>query len=59
MLYLLDIDAFINAFRIFISRRGNVKLIRSDNGTNFVNGNKELKEYAKKWNSKQVSKKSG
>src|SRR5678815_5304843 len=32
MLYSLDTDAFINALRRFISRRGNVKLIRSDNG---------------------------
>lgn len=39
----LDVDSFINALRRFISRRGPVKLIRSDNGTNIVAGHTELK----------------
>ncbi len=39
----LDTDSFINALRRFIVRRGNVKEMHSDNGTNFVGANRELK----------------
>lgn len=37
-------DAFINALRRFIARRGKPSQIYSDNGTNFVSANKELKD---------------
>ncbi|XP_035988684.1 uncharacterized protein LOC118561046 [Fundulus heteroclitus] len=37
-------DSCINAIRRFICRRGQVKEIRSDNGTNFVSSNRELKQ---------------
>lgn len=40
----LETDACINALRRFISRRGQVKHLRSDNGTNFVGAQRELKE---------------
>ncbi|XP_014882368.1 uncharacterized protein LOC106943577 [Poecilia latipinna] len=40
----LDTDSCINAIRRFICRRGQVKEIRSDNGTNFVSSNRELKQ---------------
>ncbi|XP_038069844.1 uncharacterized protein LOC119739081 [Patiria miniata] len=40
----LDTDAFINALRRFISRRGTPEKIRSDNGTNFTDGERELRE---------------
>ena len=40
----LDTDACINALRRFISRRGQVSHMLSDNGTNFVGANRELKE---------------
>ena len=40
--YSLDVDSFINALRRFISRRGPVTSIRSDNGSNFVAGEKEI-----------------
>ena len=40
----LSTDAFIMALRRFHSRRGHVKIIRSDNGTNFVGAVTELKE---------------
>ena len=32
----LDTDSFINALRRFISRRGPIRQLRSDQGTNFV-----------------------
>ncbi len=40
----------MNALRRFICRRGQVKEIRSDNGTNFVATEKELKQTLKEWN---------
>lgn len=39
----LETDACINAIRCFISRRGQVVNIRSDNGTNFVRAERELR----------------
>ena len=39
----LDTQSCINAIRRFICRRGPVSSLRSDNGTNFVGANKELK----------------
>ena len=38
----LTTNSFILALRRFITRRGNVKHIRSDNGTNFKGAQKEL-----------------
>lgn len=48
--YSLDTDGCINALRRFISRRGQVVHIRSDNGTNFIGANRELKEAISAWN---------
>nr|XP_057933833.1 uncharacterized protein LOC131132323 [Doryrhamphus excisus] len=42
--YALDTNSCINAVRRFICRRGPVLTLRSDNGTNFVGANRELKE---------------
>ena len=39
----LETDAFINALRRFICRRGPVRQLRSDQGTNFVGAKHELK----------------
>ena len=46
----LDTDSFINALRRFIARRGVPKEIRSDNGTNFKGGEKELRLALQEWN---------
>lgn len=46
----LDGDSFINALMGFSARRGMPGRMRSDNGTNFVGGEKELRESIQKWN---------
>ena len=43
ILHSLDTDSFILALRQFLARRGQVKEIRSDTGTNFTSGEKELR----------------
>lgn len=40
----LDTDSCINAIRRFVSRRGQVTIMRSDNGTNFVGAEREMRE---------------
>ncbi|XP_063955063.1 uncharacterized protein LOC135153986 [Lytechinus pictus] len=54
MAHSLDTDSCINAIRRFMARRGNVKEIRSDNGTNLVGAEKELKMEIRKWNQSQL-----
>lgn len=46
----LSTDAFIMALRRFIARRGQMKEIFCDNGTNFVGCDRELKEAVQRWN---------
>ena len=50
----LDTDSFINALRRFISRRGQPKEIRSDNGTSLTSGERELKQYIRQWNQSRI-----
>ncbi|XP_070527748.1 uncharacterized protein [Cardiocondyla obscurior] len=40
----LTSDAFLGAFKRFISRRGRPECVYSDNGTTFVGANKQIKE---------------
>ena len=50
----LDTDSFILALRRFIARRGQVKEIRSDNGTNFTGAEKELRAMISSWNQAKI-----
>ena len=50
----LETDSFIQALRRFISSRGAAKEIWSDNGTNFIGGEKELRR-AKEWNQTAIT----
>ena len=45
----LEADSFINAFVRICARRGVPEKVRSDNGTNFVGGEKELREALRNW----------
>ena len=49
----LTTDAFINALRRFMSRRGKPRRLFSDNGTNFVGAVKELGTALQEWNNKR------
>lgn len=51
----LDIDSFINTLRRFIARRGQVLEIRSDNGTNFVGAERELRQAIEGWNHSRIN----
>ena len=50
----MDTDAFIMCLRRFMNRRGEVKELRCDNGSNFVGGERELRESMEQWNQNQV-----
>jgi hypothetical protein len=47
-------DSNINALRRFIARRVQVKKIRTENGTNFVGAERELKHSLLQWNQSQI-----
>lgn len=51
----LDTDACLNAIRRFIARRGQVREIYSDNGTNFRSADTELKKAQKEWNTNKIA----
>ena len=50
----LDTESFIHALRRFIARRGQPEEMRSDNGGNFVKGERELREAVNEWNQSQI-----
>lgn len=47
-------DAFINALRAFIAIRGNVRQLRSDQGTNFIGARREFAELMKGMDGEKV-----
>ena len=51
----LDTNSFIDALRRFISRRGGPEIIRSDNGTNFHGGERELRSALSEWNQQKIN----
>jgi chloramphenicol 3-O-phosphotransferase len=53
--YTLDTDSYIMALRRMISRRGKPQRILSDNGTNFVGANRELRECLQNWNKGKIN----
>ena len=52
----LESDAFIQALRSFISNRGCPKQIWSNNGTNFVGADKEIRRSIQEWNEDELNK---
>ena len=50
----MDTDSFLNSMRRFIARRSVPEVMRSDNGSNFVGGCKELREAISGWNKSQI-----
>ena len=56
MTYSLDADSFPNAFYRMTSRRGLPQEVMSDNSTNFVGANTELKELISKLDKSKIEK---
>ena len=54
MAYALTTDSFIQSLRKFLAIRGPVRILRCDNGTNFVGANKELARAAESIQSPQL-----
>ena len=50
----METDSFIQALRRFIARRGKVRSITSDNGTNFVGTDSELRKALEEMNQEQI-----
>lgn len=50
----LSTDSFIMCLRRFIARRGKTTVIYSDNATNFVGANHELRECIDDWNQDMI-----
>ena len=50
----LDADSFILALRRLIARRGRIRMMRSDNGTNFVGADRELRDAIREMDQEKV-----
>ncbi|KAK3106560.1 hypothetical protein FSP39_022546 [Pinctada imbricata] len=50
----LDTDSCIDAIRKFIARRGKPKFMRSDNGTNLIGAEREMRESIQEWNTDHI-----
>ena len=50
----LDTDSFIQALRRMIARRGNIRTIYSDNGSNFIGAGNELKRVFEEIDDKKI-----
>ena len=57
MAYSLDTDSFINAFIRMTARRGTPSYVISDNGTNFVGAEKEIREKINELDQEKIVKK--
>ena len=51
----METETFINAFKRFECRRGRPELVRSDNGTNFVGGDREIRQAIRLWNQDMIA----
>ena len=56
MAYSLDTDSFLNAFYRMTNRRGLPTEVLSDNGTNFISGERELRELVNALDCNKISK---
>ena len=50
----METDSFIQSLRRFMARRGKVRSLRSDNGTNFVGTDNELRKALEEMNQEQI-----
>ena len=51
----MSTNSFMNALRKFIAMRGNMRILRSDNGTNFVGSQTKLSKAFQKMDNKRIS----
>ena len=54
VVHTLDTDSFLNCMRRFIARRVQPEQIRSDNGSNFVWDEKDLRNAINGWNQEVI-----
>ena len=50
----LEADCFINVLTRFVNRRGPPKFMYSDNGTNFVGAEQEIRQAIENWKQCQI-----
>ena len=50
----LETDSFIQALHCFVARRGNIRVLCSDNGSNFVGAQKELEKAYKEMDYQKI-----